>query len=275
MIYREIQPFMAHLMINMSQPNLPAPADSAVEKPLPLPLAVGIMVVILLGGAGLIWKYLYRPAVPPPAIRAISPLPGNPRVAGAPPSARDAVTNQAIKAAIAEADLPDGIHSSRPDIVLVKAGDAYLRIIRQKGEDRNTIGFFSLSEQEWEHGYLSQGVRRLLSQQDFAEELGLTAEQRERLEKLTPAPASKWPQVDRDRLIALYADEKTRPQVVGALGAYAKIRRAADLKVEADRITQIRSILNEKQLAKVNPIPRWPIIPASSPSKPDHGPHGP
>jgi hypothetical protein len=236
-----------------------------------MPVAVGVMGLILVVGAGLIWKFLYHPPAPGNAIHTIAPLPGSPRVAGGPPANSGGIPVEALKAMVAEADLPDGLHQTRSG-TLIKAGDAYLRV---RDKESYAFGFFSLSDQEWEHGYLSQGVRRMLAQEDFARELGLTADQRSRLEKLPAAPAAKWPQADRERLIALYKDEKTRPQIVAALAAYAAERRAADLKVMDERIHAIRSILNEKQLARINPIPRWPLKPASAPSTPGHAPHDP
>jgi hypothetical protein len=253
------------------QPDSP-PATTAADKPISMPVAVGVMGLILVVGAGLIWKFLYHPPAPANAIRAIAPLPGSPHVAGGPAGKDAGIPVEALKAIAAEADLPDGLHQNGGGDTLIKAGDAYLRVRPPEGY---AFGFFTLSEQEWEHGYLSQGVRRMLAQEDFAKELGLTAEQRSRLEKLPTAPGAKWPQADRERLIALYKDEKTRAQVVAALGAYAAERRAADLQVMDERIHAIRSILNEKQLARVNPIPRWPLKPASSPSTPDRGPRGP
>jgi Spy/CpxP family protein refolding chaperone len=255
----------------MSEPTNPPPATFAADKPISLPVAVGVMGLILVVGAGLIWKYLYHPPAPANAIRTIAPMPGNPHVAGGPPAKDSGFPVEALKAIVAEADLPDGLHLTGSG-TLIKAGDAYLRV---RGTDSYAFGFFTLSEQEWEHGYLSQGVRRMLTQEDFAKELNLTADQRARLEKLPAAPAPKWPQADRDRLIALYKDEKTRPQVVAALATYAAERRAADQKVMAERIRQFRSILTEKQLARVNPLPRWPLTPASAPSTPDRVPRGP
>lgn len=240
-----------------------------------MPVAVGVMGLILVAGGGLIWKFLYHPPAPANAIRTIAPLPGSPHVAGGPPaSGGGAVPVEALKAIVAEADLPDGLHTNPGGDTLIKAGDAYMRV-EQGRETRFAFGFFTLSDQEWEHGYLSQGVRRMLTQDDFARELGLTADQRARLEKLPEAPAAKWPQADRERLIGLYKDQKTRLQVVGALAGYAAQRRAADQKVMDERIHAIRSILNEKQLARVNPIPRWPLKATSVPSAPDRGPRDP
>ena len=255
----------------MSEPtNLP-PATAAADKPISMPVAVGVMGLILVVGAGLIWKFLYHPPAPGNAIRTISPLPTSPHVAGGPPANSGGIPVEALKAIVAEADQADGLHQTGSG-TLIKAGDAYLRV---RDKESYAFGFFTLSDQEWEHGYLSQGVRRMLAQEDYARELGLTADQRARLEKLPAAPAAKWPEADRERLIALYKDEKSRPQVVAALGAYAGERRAADQKVMDDRIRQIRSILNEKQLAKINPIPRWPLKPASAPSTPDRAPRDP
>jgi hypothetical protein len=265
----------ARVSMDMSEQTDPPKARPAADRAISLPMALTVMGLILCAGGALIWKYLYRPAPPANAIRTIVPLPGNPRVAGGPVAGGGEFPLEAIKAAAGEADLPDGLHPRGPDAMLVKAGDAYIRIQQHEGENRYAFGFFTLVEQEWEHGYLTLGVRHMLAQDDFAREIGLTDDQRARLEKLPAAPAARWPQGDRDRLIALYKDEKSRPQVVAALGAYAAERRAADQKVMDDRIRQIRSILNEKQLARVNPLPRWPLTPASSPSTPDRAPHGP
>jgi hypothetical protein len=237
-----------------------------------MPVAVGVMGLILVVGAGLIWKFLYHAPAGGNAIRTIAPLPGNPHVAGGPPANGGAIPIEELKAIVAEADLPDGLHIKPGGDTLIKAGDAYMRV---RDTDHYAFGFFTLSDQEWEHGYLSQGVRRMLAQDDFAREVGLTADQRARLKKLPEAPAAKWPQADRERLIGLYKDEKTRPQVVAALAAYAAQRRGADQKLMDERIHAIRSILNEKQLAKVNPIPRWPLKPASGPSTPDRAPRDP
>jgi hypothetical protein len=262
----------ARILTDMSEPTNPPPATSAADKPIPLPIAVGVMGLIFVVGAGLIWRFLYHPTAPANAIHTIAPRPGNPHVAGGPPASGGGLPVEALKAMVAEADLPDGIHITGSG-TLVKAGDAYLRV---RDKEKFAFGFFTLSDQEWEHGYLSQGVRRMLTQEDFANEVGLTADQRARLDKLPAAPEAKWPEKDRERLIALYKDEKTRPQVVASLAAYGAERRAADQKVMEDRIRQIRSILNEKQLARVNPLPRWPLKPAaSSPSTPDRARHDP
>jgi hypothetical protein len=263
------------VLLDMRETTDPAATPPAANPAISLPMALTIMGVILCAGGGLIWKYLYRPAPPANAIRTVVPLPGNPRVAGGPVAGGGELSLDALKAAAGEADLPDGLHPRGADAMLVKAGDAYIRVQQHEGENRYTFGFFTLAEQEWEHGYLTLGVRHMLAQEDFAREIGLTDDQRARLEKLPAAPTARWPQGDRDHLIALYKDEKSRPQVVAALGAYAAERRAADQKVMADRIRQIHSILNEKQLARVNPIPRWPLGPASSPSTPDRVPRGP
>jgi len=256
----------------MSEPTDAAANPGSADKPISMPVAVGVMGLILVVGTGLIWKFLYHPPAAGNAIRTIAPLPGSPHVAGGPPANGGQVPVEALKAIVAEADLPDGLHTKPGGVTLIKAGDAYMRV---RDANHYAFGIFSLSDQEWEHGYLSQGVRRMLAQEDFAREVGLTADQRARLEKLPEAPAAKWPQADRERLIGLYKDEKTRPQVVGALAAYAAQRRGADQKLMDERIHAIRSILNEKQLAKVNPIPRWPLKPASAPSIPDRAPHDP
>ena len=263
------------VLLDMHEMTDPPAKSPAADGAISLPMALTVMGLILCTGGGLIWKYLYRPAPPVNAIRTVTPLPGNPRVAGGPPAGGSTLLIEAIKAAAAEGDLPDGLHPRGPDAMLVKAGDAYIRVQQQEGQNRYTFGFFTLAEQEWEHGYLTLGMRHMLGQDDFAREIGLTDDQRALLEKLPAAPAARWPQGDRDRLIALYQDPKSRPQVVFALGAYATQKRAADQQVMSDRVRQIRAILNERQLARINPIPRWPLASASSPSTPDRAPRGP
>src|SRR3954454_24232509 len=131
------------IFIDMSEATNPPPGDSAADKPISLPLAVGVMGLILAVGAGLIWRFLYHPPMPTNAIRTITPLPGNPRVAGSPPAANDsAIPVEALKAAVAEADLPDGLHLSRGGETLIKAGDAYMRV----RDDRFAFGYFTLSD---------------------------------------------------------------------------------------------------------------------------------
>jgi hypothetical protein len=235
---------------------------------------MGIMILILIVGALLIWRYVYHPPGPPHAIRTITPLPGAPHVAGGQQGGDSGLRRQVTELA-AEADLPDGIHQRGPEDWLVKSGDAYLHVRRMDGQFKYAFGYFTLDEQEWEHGYLTQGVRRVLNEEDYARDLGVTSEQRAKLEQLPPAPKTTWPQADRDRLIALYKSDASRPQLVARLGDYAKARREAEHKLFSDRIEKIRAILTPAQLERINPIPRWPLNPASSPSAPDHAPHGP
>jgi hypothetical protein len=231
------------------------------------------MGLILIVGAFLIWKYVYRPAAPPNAIHTITPLPGAPNVAGSHQGADTGLRRQVTEIA-AEAELPDGVHERGHEDWLVKSGDAYMRVRRMDGRFKYAFGYFTLDEQEWEHGYLTQGVRRILNEEDYAKSLGVTAEQRARLEELPPAPKTTWSQADRDRLIALYKDEASRPRLVAALGDYAKTKRATERRLFTERIEKIRAILTPTQLERINPIPRWPLNPASSPSAPDRARHG-
>ena len=135
-----------------------------------------------------------------------------------------------------------------------------------RGGTRHAMATFVLPEIEWEHGYLSQAVRRLVAQADYAGELNVTPEQIRRLEKLPEAPASKWPKADRDRFIAMadawekaQGDNKARAAaaLLDALKAYAGPKRAADQKAMAERVKQIREILTPEQLVKINPIKPW------------------
>jgi len=263
------------------------PADTnrpAPERPIPLPIALGVMTAILVGGGALIWRFAYRPPLAPNAIHTVAPTADNPRVAGGPgvvfAAAGDAAQKINPVQAAAEADLPNGIHTRPGGEVLIKSGDAYVRLIPAAGGKpaRQAFGYFTLPETEWEHGYLTQGVRRLLTQDDFAKELALTDDQRVRLEKLPAAPSIKWADAERDRLLTLYNDANARGEVVAALGAYAAQKRAADQKIMTERVKGIRAILSEKQLARINPIPRWPLTaatPASAPSIPDRAPRDP
>src|SRR5437762_2241302 len=109
----------------MSEPTNSPPATSAADKPISMPVAVGVMGLILVVGAGLIWKFLYHPPAPGNAIRTISPLPASPHVAGGPPANGGGISLEALKAIATEADLADGLHQTGSG-TLVKAGDAYL-----------------------------------------------------------------------------------------------------------------------------------------------------
>jgi len=226
------------------------------------------MAAILLGGGALIWRYLDRPARPANVMRVTTPPPGNPRVAGGPVAGDNAAKFNTIQTA-AEADLPDGIHPGAAGDTLFKAGDTYFRALpAADGQTRYNFGFFTVKEGEWEHGYVTQGIRRILTQDDFAREIGVTDGQKTKLEELPAAPASKWPVAERDRFISQYqawaaasGDAKTKAgeELLKSLGSYGEQKRAADQKTMTDRVTRAKAILNEKQIAKINPIPRWEI----------------
>jgi hypothetical protein len=224
----------------------------------------------------LIWRYRYHPAPTPNVSRVTVPSPETPHAAGG-PNGRDTTdkeqrTRVAALAAAAEADLPDGIHELGDRTVLVKSGDAYVRVARAtpKGEPpRYAFGTFSLPDVEWEHGYLTQGVRRILEQPEFAKELGVTKDQWDQLDALPPAPSIKWAVADRSKLMELWlawetasdpdAKAKAADVLVKSLAEIATKKRSADQGVMKDRVTRIREILNEGQLKKVNPIPRWDL----------------
>jgi hypothetical protein len=164
----------------MSQTSPPSDKPATPAKSIPLPLALGVMALVLIAGALLIWKYVYRPPASPSAIHTITPLPGAPRVAGGPLPA-DSGLKRKITEIATEADLPDGIHERGPYDRLVKAGDAYMRVRRLDSKMRYAFGYFTLDDQEWQHGYLTQGVRRILSEPSYASELGITPDQRAKL----------------------------------------------------------------------------------------------
>jgi hypothetical protein len=247
----------------------PMPGTNS-EKVMPLGLALAILGLILLGGSGLIWKYLYRSDRGAHGIHTVVPSPGNPHVAGRPaPMREDGRERAKVMAAVAEAELPDGVYPREGGgggDVLFKAGDAYFKVAVQEWGVSANFGFFTLSEREWEHGYLTLGVRRILAQEEFARELGVNEGQRKGLGALPEAPAARWPDIDRERFLDLYrawakADASGKGaagvRVVEALAAYAEQKRAADRKVMEERVTRIRAILDPKQLGKINPIPRW------------------
>jgi hypothetical protein len=254
----------ARRRIIMKMPDLTyEPANKAAHKPIPLGLAIGLLGLFLLVGLGFIWKYVYRAPRPPNAIHVLTPPSGNPRVAGGPVAGDEAAKVNILQSA-AEAELPDGVRPGPAGDTLFKGGDAYARF---EGE-RSSFGFFTVKDGEWEHGYLTLGVRHILAAEDFAAEIKVTAGQRERLEKLPAAPPAKWPQEDRDRFIAQYkmwaaatGDDKVKAgdELVKTLKTYGEQKRVADQKIMAERVAQIRAILNEKQLARINPIPKWDI----------------
>jgi hypothetical protein len=254
------------------------------------------MAVILLAGGALIAKYIYQPQPSAPVLRTVVPSPSNPRVVGGPTA--DDPAARAILAAAADPDLPDGAHWALDGGFMFKAGDAYLKFkLENDGPPtRITFGYFTLSDEEWDHGFLTQGVRRLLLRDDFARRLALTDQQAKRLADLPPAPPSRLPDADRDRFLALFREFDLRrddvqargeharaaaeAKLVKALADYATTTRASNQKRMADRVAAIRSILTEAQLARINPIPRWELpasrpTPASSPSTPGRVPHDP
>jgi hypothetical protein len=247
--------------------NLPAGNS---DKDVPLSVALAVMFLILITGAGLIWKYLYRPAgATPPgnAMRVIMADPTNPRVAGGEAPATVAKMKEKVIKAAAEAELADGIHvRDGGDDVLVKAGDAYMKMLRHNGQARYAFGFFTLNENEWEHAYLSQGVRRILEEGEYAKDLGVSEEQAARLKKLPEAPGAKWPAEDRERFAAKLrewettandqAREKIGEEMLKSFKLYAERKRATDGKVIEQRVKGIKLILNEGQIGRINPVKR-------------------
>jgi len=240
---------------------------AAVEKSVPLWIALAIMLAIMLAGGTLIWKYLYRPPAPHQT-NVVAPAPGQPRIVrsggnlAAPQPTADAL------AAAREAELPDGVHGLAGGGTLVKAGDAYLKAFPRADDPQPSfsLGFFSVDDSQWEHGYLSNGVRRVLADGEYAKSLGVTAEQVKQLEDLPAAPAMRWPDEARERLSKLYAkwksaDEKEKPDAARALLAelqsVAQAKRSADQQSMTQRVAKIRSILTARQVEAMNPIPRW------------------
>jgi hypothetical protein len=166
-------------------------------------------------------------------------------------------------AAARENELPDGVHI-KDDQVLFKIGDAYLKCTR-KGQDPR-FGFYSVSESEWEHGYLSLGVRRIVADESFVRELGLSREQVDKLENLPAAPSPRWADADRGRFTKLLDEwarlrDQANPakgqEILKQLATYASARRSALDKSLSDRVKIIKETLTPAQLAKINPIPRW------------------
>jgi hypothetical protein len=249
-------------------------SDAPAEKPIPLWLAISVLAAILVGGVAFVWKYVRRP---PNATRITMPALANPRVAGS-TQAADERTKAAVLAAAAESELPDGAHPRGKDDVLFKSGDIYMRVTpRDNADPAYTFGYFTLAETEWDHGYLTQGVRRILADEDYAKELGITAEQVKKLEALPEPPASKWPEKDRKRFVDSYqgwarAAEpdriKATEEIVRSLKEYGEKRRWGDQQLMAARIGRIKTILTERQLKNVNPIPRWELKETTTPAKP-------
>ena len=243
----------------------PTSSDSPVQKPIPLWVGVLALGVILISGAGLIWKYIYQPPAPPNAMRAIVPAPGGPRVATNNPAASP-LRGDALLAA-AEASLADGAYP-REGHILFKAGDAYLRAAPADAGAANDLrfGYFTVTEAEWEHGYLTQGVRRILGSETEAKELGVTADQIKKLEALPLAQRVKWSAKEMETFAELFKAWKTASVearvaqtkvIVEALRSAAEPKRAAETKAMTERVAQIKMILDEKQVGKLNPIPKW------------------
>ena len=237
------------------------------DKSVPLGPALAVMGLVLVAGGTLIWHYFHQLHRPANAMRVLTPPPSNPRVAGGPVVADNAAKLDVARIA-AEDDLPDGIHPGGAGDALFKAGDTYFRVLQANGLPSYHFGFFTLKEGEWEHGYLTQGVRRILAQEDFAKEIGITDDQRSKLGELPAAPPARWPQADRDRFVAQYqtwaaatGDDKAKAgaELLKSLGAYGDQKRAADQKIMTDRAARAKAILTEKQLAKINPIPKWNV----------------
>lgn len=193
------------------------------------------------------------------------PTPANPHVAGGEAPADDRTRAAVLKAA-AETELPDGLHARAKDDVLIKAGDTYMRVTPRDGQEPGyAFGYSTIAEIEWQHGYLTQSLRRIAADEDYAKDLGITADQAKRLEALPAPPFAKWPEADRKRFIDAYqawsrvADAekpKAAEELVRALKDFGQRHRADDQKLMATRIEQIKSILTERQLTKVNPVKR-------------------
>ena len=247
---------------------------AGAEKPVPLWVAVGIMAAIVVGGGGFIYYYLFRPP-PRNSIKVITPAPNDPRIArsgGDAPSGNPAIDPLLVAR---ESEMGDGVHALPTGGTMVKAGDAYVKAFDHPDNAAPTMsfGFFTLNDAQWEHGYLSNAVRRLLGDAEYARSLSVTADQLEKLEDLPPAPALRWPDDVRRRFVEMYgkwrgAAEKDRAAAAGTLvrelHAYAKDRRAADERAMGERVRRIRSVLTAKQMEAMNPIPKWDL-PASRP----------
>jgi hypothetical protein len=236
------------------------------EKTIPVGVAACVMAALVIAGGGVIWRYLYRPARPVPAVRVSAPAPGGPRVAGGKVTEDPRALAEVLEME-AEAGRPDGVYP-RAGQVLFKAGDAYFRVMTAEGEERYSFGFFTMADVEWEHGYLSQGVRRMVADREFAREVGVSEKQLDRLGDLPEAPGAKWPAGDRERLMGMYRNwvkaenaEKVRVgnDLSAALRVYGEKRRSADDRVMAERVKAIRTILDERQVARINPVPRWEV----------------
>jgi hypothetical protein len=258
--------------------NPPAQTAAAGEKQIPIWVAIGVMAMILLAGAVLVFKYASRPppAPAPKAINVVTPAPGQPRIArsGGSPAPTPPAIDPLLVAR--EAELPDGIHTPPTGGTMVKAGDAYIKATRFPEDPAPALSFgsFTVSDEQWVHGYLSNGVRRLLGDIEYAKSLRVTPEQLKQLEALPAEPSMRWPKQARDRFADLYKKWEATPpaqkpaaqkELVGALRDYAQAKRAADQTAMGQRVAKIRAILTGPQVEKLNPIPRWDL-PATKPS---------
>jgi uncharacterized protein YukE len=266
----------------------PAQTAAAGEKQIPLWVAIAVMAMILIAGAVLVFKYANRPppapAPAPKAINVVTPAPGQPRIARSGPN--PVPTPPAIDPLLVarEAELADGIHTLPTGGTMVKAGDAYIKAIRLPEDPGPALSFgsFTVSDEQWVHGYLSNGVRRLLGDPEYAKSLAVTADQIKQLEALPGEPSMRWPRDARDRFADLYKKWDATPpaqkpaaekELVGALREYAQAKRAADQTAMGQRVAKIRAILTGPQVEKLNPIPRWDLpttkpSPAPAPTQP-------
>jgi hypothetical protein len=240
------------------------------EKPIPLWTAFGVLAAIVIGGGTLIYKYLYRPPAPPAAIEVVTPGPGQPRVARSGGNAPATAPALDLLVVAREADLDDGVHRLPAGGTLIKAADAYVKAFDGTPDAAPSLsfGYFTVSQAQWEHGYLSNGVRRLSGDGEYAKSLGVTAEQLKKLEDLPPEPPMRWDNQARDRFSKLYAawrsaGEAQRSAAAGVmvrqLAEYARGKRDADDAMRRRRVERIRSVLTPDQVRAMNPIPRWDL----------------
>ena len=96
---------------------------------------------------------------------------------------------------------------------MVKAGDAYLKATRLPEDPAPlfSFGHFSVTDDQWTHGYLTSGVRRILSDPEYAQSLNITPDQHEATRIPPPAPATRWPKETQGRLADLYKKWESAP----------------------------------------------------------------